>query len=171
MFAALVRSMERIERDLVQTMERKQAAAEQRAERLIKELQLEMTELERKRWEMEQLSHSEDHLHLLQVSKPTTEPSFLQLNAKLRNRPFHFLLHQRFPALCSTSTMTSCSDVFVHSDTCLGAVRRAVAHIEDQLQSFLKRLAFQGQFYPSYIDELGATLKLPLSQSQFRQEL
>lgn len=72
-FAALMRSMERIERDLVQMMERKQAAAEQRAERLIRELELEMTELERKRCEMERLSHTEDHLHLLQVGTDVPE--------------------------------------------------------------------------------------------------
>lgn len=154
-FAALMRSMERIERDLVQMMERKQAAAEQRAERLIRELELEMTELERKRCEMEQLSHTEDHLHLLQVRTDVPEPNtFLpSVERKVWNLLFHLNLHQRFPALCSTSAMTSCSDVFVHSDTCLGAVRRTVAHIEDQLQSFLKRLAFQGQFHPTYIDE------------------
>lgn len=66
-FAALMRSMEKIETELVQMIQRKQAAAEQRAERLIAELELEMTELERKRCEMEQLSDTEDHLHLLQV--------------------------------------------------------------------------------------------------------
>lgn len=72
-FAALMRSMEKIERELVQMIQRKQAAAEQRAERLIRELELEITELERRRGEMEQLSHTEDHLHLLQVrSRPRT---------------------------------------------------------------------------------------------------
>lgn len=65
--AALMRSVEKIERELVQMIHRKQAAAEQRAERLIAELELEMTELERKRCEMERLSDTEDHLHLLQV--------------------------------------------------------------------------------------------------------
>lgn len=45
----------------------KQEAAEQRAERLITHLELEITELERKRSEMEQLSQTEDHLNLLQV--------------------------------------------------------------------------------------------------------
>ncbi|TWW54851.1 Butyrophilin subfamily 3 member A1 [Takifugu flavidus] len=118
-FAALMRSMERIETELVQMIQRKQAAAEQRAERLIAELELEITELERKRCEMEQLSDTEDHLHLL----------------------------QRFPALCSTSVTTSCSDLVVHADTCLGAVRRAVADLEHQLQASLQRFSFQGRHY------------------------
>lgn len=84
-FAALMRSMEKIETDLVQMIQKKQAAAEQRAERLIKELELEITELERKRCEMEQLSRTEDHLHLLQVGSPPRthvdkQTTFLRLN-------------------------------------------------------------------------------------------
>lgn len=48
-------------------IQRKQAAAELRAARLITELEQEIAELERKRREMEELFHSDDHLHLLQV--------------------------------------------------------------------------------------------------------
>lgn len=69
-FSMLIRSMERIWNEVVETIQRKQAAAERRAERLIAELELEITELERKRSEMEHLSHTEDHLHLLQVRSP-----------------------------------------------------------------------------------------------------
>lgn len=69
-FSMLIHSMERIWNEVVATIQRKQAAAEQRAERLIAELELEITELERKRNEMEHLSHTEDHLHLLQVGSP-----------------------------------------------------------------------------------------------------
>lgn len=50
-------------------IERRQEAAELRAQRLISELQLEVTELESRRSEMQQLSNTEDHLHLLQVRK------------------------------------------------------------------------------------------------------
>ncbi|XP_042257288.1 E3 ubiquitin-protein ligase TRIM39 [Thunnus maccoyii] len=116
-FSALFRSLERTQAELVETIQRKQAAAEQRAERLITELQLEITELERRRSEMEQLSHTDDHLHLL----------------------------QRFPALSSPSTTKACSDIIVHSDTCLGTARRALANIEQQLQSALKKLSMQEQ--------------------------
>lgn len=66
-FTVLFQSMERSQAELMEMIQRKQAAAEQRAQRLITELQLDITELERKRMEMEQLSHTEDHLHLLQV--------------------------------------------------------------------------------------------------------
>ncbi|KAK5848544.1 hypothetical protein PBY51_006149 [Eleginops maclovinus] len=114
-YSTLLRSFERRQAELLEMIQRKQAAAEQRAERLITELQLELTELERKRSEMEQLSHSEDHLHIL----------------------------QRFPALSSPTSFRPCSDIVVHSHTCLGTVRGAVADIELQLQSALKKLSFQ----------------------------
>lgn len=52
---------------------------------------------------------------------------------------------QRFPALSSHSFVKSCSDIVVHSETCLGSLRRAVANVEQQLQSFLKKLSVQGQ--------------------------
>ncbi|XP_039679198.1 E3 ubiquitin-protein ligase TRIM39 isoform X1 [Perca fluviatilis] len=114
-FSTLLGSLERCQAELAEVIQRKQAAAEQRAERLITELELEITELERKRSEMEQLSHTEDHLHLL----------------------------QSFPALSFPPSAKACSDIIVHSDTCLGTVRRAVANIEEQLQSALKKLSTQ----------------------------
>uniref|UniRef100_A0A3B1IU36 Uncharacterized protein n=1 Tax=Astyanax mexicanus TaxID=7994 RepID=A0A3B1IU36_ASTMX len=58
-------------------MEEKQKAAERQAEELIKELEQEITELKRRDTELEQISHTEDHLHLLQVRVPL----FLNSNA------------------------------------------------------------------------------------------
>ncbi|XP_029311027.1 E3 ubiquitin-protein ligase TRIM39-like [Cottoperca gobio] len=113
--STLLRSLESLQEELVEMIKRKQEAAEQRAARLLTELELEITELEKKRSEMERLSHTEDHLHLL----------------------------QRFPALSSPPSAKSCSDIIVHSDTCLGTVRRAVANIEQQFQSALKELSIQ----------------------------
>uniref|UniRef100_A0A3Q3F367 E3 ubiquitin-protein ligase TRIM39-like n=1 Tax=Kryptolebias marmoratus TaxID=37003 RepID=A0A3Q3F367_KRYMA len=67
-------------------------------ERLIEDLELEITELQRRRSELEQLFHTEDHLHVVQVR--------------------------------------SCSDIFVHSDTCLGSIRRAVDDIRELLHYY-----------------------------------
>lgn len=63
--------MESKQAELVEMIERKQEAAELRAERLIAELELEITELESRRSEMKQLLQTEDHLHLLQVRSQT----------------------------------------------------------------------------------------------------
>uniref|UniRef100_A0A673G7U0 E3 ubiquitin-protein ligase TRIM39-like n=1 Tax=Sinocyclocheilus rhinocerous TaxID=307959 RepID=A0A673G7U0_9TELE len=68
LFTDLIHSIERCQSELLEVMEQKQTAAETQAEELIKELEQEITELKRRNTELEQLSHTEDHLHLLQVS-------------------------------------------------------------------------------------------------------
>uniref|UniRef100_A0A672RX07 E3 ubiquitin-protein ligase TRIM39-like n=1 Tax=Sinocyclocheilus grahami TaxID=75366 RepID=A0A672RX07_SINGR len=68
LFTSLICSIERCQSELLEVMEKKQKAAENQAGELIKELEQEITELERRNTELEQLSHTEDHLHLLQVS-------------------------------------------------------------------------------------------------------
>ncbi|XP_028998405.2 E3 ubiquitin-protein ligase TRIM39-like [Betta splendens] len=114
-FTLLFQSMERSQAELMAVIQRKQAAAEQRAQRLITELQLDISELKRKRKEMEQVSLTEDH--------------------------FHFL--QRFPALSFPHLAKASSHSPVYSDTCLGTVRQAVANVEEQLQLALKKLLAQ----------------------------
>ncbi|KAL6490934.1 hypothetical protein MHYP_G00012790 [Metynnis hypsauchen] len=67
LFTALIRLIQRSQAELLEVMEEKQNAAERQAEDLIKELEQEITELKRRDTELEQLSHTEDHLHLLQI--------------------------------------------------------------------------------------------------------
>ncbi|KAL6490886.1 hypothetical protein MHYP_G00012310 [Metynnis hypsauchen] len=66
-FTALICSIERSQAEVIEVMEEKQKAAERQAEVLIKELEQEITELKRRETKLEQLSHTEDHLHLLQI--------------------------------------------------------------------------------------------------------
>ncbi|XP_076849604.1 E3 ubiquitin-protein ligase TRIM39-like [Brachyhypopomus gauderio] len=73
-FTALVRSIERSQAELLQMMEEKQKAAERQAEGLIKDLEQEITELKRRDSELEQLSHTEDHIHLLQIYPTMNSP-------------------------------------------------------------------------------------------------
>ncbi|KAM4537477.1 E3 ubiquitin-protein ligase TRIM39-like [Odontesthes bonariensis] len=114
-FSALCRTMERSQVELVEMIQRKQAAAEQRAERFVAELEQEITELQKKSSEMEQLFHTEDHLHVV----------------------------QRFPAVHSAPSAKACSDIFVYSDACMGAMRRAMANVQKQLQSELTKLSIR----------------------------
>uniref|UniRef100_A0A4W4EGQ3 Uncharacterized protein n=1 Tax=Electrophorus electricus TaxID=8005 RepID=A0A4W4EGQ3_ELEEL len=69
-FGSLMCSITRNQAELLQVMEEKQKAAERQAEGLIKDLEQEITDLKRRDTELEQLSHTEDHIHLLQVSVP-----------------------------------------------------------------------------------------------------
>ncbi|XP_050952104.1 E3 ubiquitin-protein ligase TRIM39-like [Labeo rohita] len=78
LFTDLIRSIERCQSELLKMMEEQQKAAEKQAEDLIKELQQEITDLKRRNTELEQLSHTDDHLHLIQMfsslcSRPHTK--------------------------------------------------------------------------------------------------
>ncbi|KAL7873412.1 hypothetical protein AOLI_G00124830 [Acnodon oligacanthus] len=73
-FAALMRSIERSQAELLKVMEEKQSAAEMQAEDLIKELEQEIIELKRTDTELEQLSHTEDHLHVIQICSSLRSP-------------------------------------------------------------------------------------------------
>ncbi|XP_053538858.1 E3 ubiquitin-protein ligase TRIM39 isoform X2 [Ictalurus punctatus] len=66
-FTALIRSIERSQAELLKVMEEKQKAAEKQAEGRIKKLQKQISVLTRRDTELEQLSHTDDHLHLLQI--------------------------------------------------------------------------------------------------------
>ena len=65
-FTALKESVERGLANLIDTIKEKQRAREKQAEAFIKELKQEISELTKRRTEVEQLSCSEDQLHLLQ---------------------------------------------------------------------------------------------------------
>ncbi|XP_050957876.1 E3 ubiquitin-protein ligase TRIM39-like [Labeo rohita] len=78
LFTDLIRSIERCQSELLKMMEEQQKAAEKQAEDLIKELQQEITDLKRRNTELQQLSHTDDHLHLIQMfsslySRPHTK--------------------------------------------------------------------------------------------------
>ncbi|XP_067220459.1 E3 ubiquitin-protein ligase TRIM39-like [Chanodichthys erythropterus] len=75
LFTDLIRSIERCQSELLEMMEQKQKAAEKQAEELIKELQQEITELMKRDTELDELSHTEDHLHLLQIYPSLSRPA------------------------------------------------------------------------------------------------
>ncbi|XP_068459032.1 E3 ubiquitin-protein ligase TRIM21-like isoform X2 [Clinocottus analis] len=68
-FTAMKESVERSQAELIRTIKEKQRKTEKQAEGFIKELEQEICELKKRSTEVEQLSLSEDHLHLLQRSR------------------------------------------------------------------------------------------------------
>ncbi|KAL1260642.1 hypothetical protein QQF64_008469, partial [Cirrhinus molitorella] len=74
LFTFLMRSIERCQFEMLEMMEQKQKAAEKQADELINDLEQEITELKRRDTELEQLSHTEDHLHLLQIYPSLIRP-------------------------------------------------------------------------------------------------
>ncbi|XP_064782255.1 E3 ubiquitin-protein ligase TRIM39-like [Oncorhynchus masou masou] len=112
-FTALVRSIEKSQAELVEVIEEKQKAVERQAEGLIKDLEQEITELKRRSIDLKQLSQTEDHLQLL----------------------------QNFPSLVYKPPPTkNWSEISVHSDLCVGTVRRAVSQLEETLNKEMEKL-------------------------------
>ncbi|KAF5890907.1 E3 ubiquitin-protein ligase TRIM39-like isoform X1, partial [Clarias magur] len=111
-FSALIRCTERSQAELLQVMEEKQKAAERQAEEFIKDLEQEITELKRRNTELEQLSHTEDHLHLLQI----------------------------YPSLCSPPHTQDWTDVTINSRLSVATLRRALSQIQDALNEEMEKL-------------------------------
>uniref|UniRef100_A0A3B4UVK3 Uncharacterized protein n=1 Tax=Seriola dumerili TaxID=41447 RepID=A0A3B4UVK3_SERDU len=66
-FTALKESVERGQAEFIRTIKEKQRTREKQAEDFINELEQEISELKKRSSEVEQLSLSEDHLHLIQT--------------------------------------------------------------------------------------------------------
>ncbi|XP_067217845.1 E3 ubiquitin-protein ligase TRIM39-like [Chanodichthys erythropterus] len=92
--------------ELLEMMEEQQKAAEKQEEELIEELEQEITELKMRNTELEQLSHTEDHLHLLQI----------------------------YSSLCSSRNTRNWSEISVKTDESLEPLRRALTRLQDTLQ-------------------------------------
>ncbi|CAM4638863.1 unnamed protein product [Leuciscus chuanchicus] len=109
LFTDLIRSIERCQTELLEMMEEQQKAAEKQEEELIEELEQEITELKMRNTELEQLSHTEDHLHLL----------------------------QSYSSLCSSRNTRNWSEISVKIDESLETLRRALTKLQDSLQEKL----------------------------------
>ncbi|KAI4890825.1 hypothetical protein NFI96_009097, partial [Prochilodus magdalenae] len=111
-FRALVRCIEKSQAELLELMEEKQKAAERQAEELIEELEQEITELKRRDTELEQLSHTEDHLHLLQV----------------------------YPSLCRPPPTKDWTDLRINTPLSVESLRRALSQLQEELSKEKKKL-------------------------------
>ncbi|KAJ8376917.1 hypothetical protein SKAU_G00074970 [Synaphobranchus kaupii] len=73
-FTELIRSIERRRSEMKELIRDQEKAAVSRAEGLLERLEQEIAELRRRDAELEQLSHTEDHIHFLQSSKSLCVP-------------------------------------------------------------------------------------------------
>ncbi|XP_017331177.1 E3 ubiquitin-protein ligase TRIM39 [Ictalurus punctatus] len=108
-FTALIRSIERSQAELLEVMEEKQKAAEKQAEGLIKELEEEIDELKRRDTELEQLSHTDDHLHLLQI----------------------------YPSLCIAPHTKNWTEIRINTELSVEALRTALSQLQKTLNEKL----------------------------------
>ncbi|KAK7139508.1 hypothetical protein R3I93_016598 [Phoxinus phoxinus] len=109
LFTDLILCIERCQTELLEMMEEQQKAAEEQEEELIEELEQEITELKMRNTELEQLSHTEDHLQLLQI----------------------------YSSLCSSRDTRNWSEISVKTEESLETLRRALTKLQDSLQEKL----------------------------------
>ncbi|XP_040891349.1 E3 ubiquitin-protein ligase TRIM21-like [Toxotes jaculatrix] len=111
-FTALMESVQRSLNKLIEEMEEKQKSTEKQAEGFITELEQEIWELKKRSSEVEQLSLSEDHLHLL----------------------------QNFTSLKAAPPTKDWTEVRVRPPSYEGTVVKAVAQLEETLSQDMKKL-------------------------------
>ncbi|XP_073331677.1 E3 ubiquitin-protein ligase TRIM21-like [Pagrus major] len=112
-FTMVTSTLERNQTLLIDEIEKKQEAAERKADELLEELGQEISELQRRRSELQQLEHTEDPLHLIR-----TVPS---LSAQLSTRDW--------------------TNVRVDSNNCIGTVRRAFSKAVDLCHELENKLS------------------------------
>ncbi|KAK3546735.1 hypothetical protein QTP70_033532, partial [Hemibagrus guttatus] len=128
-FNNLMRCIERNQAELLKMMEKKQKAVERQAEEFVKELEQEITELKRRNTELEQLSHTEDHLHLLQVRVLL----FLNSNAA----------HDRtaiYPSLCRPPHTQHWTRITNNTHLSVETLYRALSQLQETLREEIKKL-------------------------------
>ncbi|XP_039464954.1 E3 ubiquitin-protein ligase TRIM39-like [Oreochromis aureus] len=129
-FTALMESVERRLKELMKEIEDKQETTEKQAEGLIKDLEQEISELMERSSEVEQLSRSEDHLHLLQ--------SFSSLKAAPPTKDW--------------------TEVRVHPPSYEGTVGRAVAQLEETVWKPMKKKLLEAELQRVQQYEVDVTL-------------
>ncbi|KAM7008843.1 E3 ubiquitin-protein ligase TRIM39-like [Tautogolabrus adspersus] len=111
-FIALKESVERGQAEFIDTIEKKLKTTEKQAEAFIKELEQEICELMKRSTDVQQLSRSEDHLHLI----------------------------QRVQSVNSAPPTKDWTDVNVCQPLYERTVRKAVAQLEETLSEDMKKL-------------------------------
>nr|XP_033941516.1 E3 ubiquitin-protein ligase TRIM69-like isoform X2 [Pseudochaenichthys georgianus] len=129
-FTALKESVERSQAELIDTIKEKQRETEEQAEGFIKELEQEVSELKKRSSEVEQLSRSEDQLHLLQ--------SLTSLNAAPPTKNW--------------------TEVRVRPPSYEGTVGRAVTQLEETLRKQMKKLLSEVELKRVQQSEVEVTL-------------
>ncbi|XP_029605167.1 tripartite motif-containing protein 16-like [Salmo trutta] len=109
-FTELIRSIERRSSEVKELIRAQENAQVSQAEGLLEQLKQEIAELRKRSTELEQLSHTEDHIHFL----------------------------QSYQSLSSISVSSDLPSIVVHPLQYFGDVRKTVSELREKLEDFLK---------------------------------
>ncbi|XP_055770192.1 tripartite motif-containing protein 16-like [Salvelinus fontinalis] len=109
-FTELIRSIERRSSEVKELIRAQEKAQVNQAERLLEQLKQEIAELRKRSTELEQLSHTEDHIHFL----------------------------QSYQSLSSISVSSDLPSIIVRPLQYFGDVSKTVSELREKLEDFLK---------------------------------
>ncbi|XP_041705580.1 tripartite motif-containing protein 16-like [Coregonus clupeaformis] len=109
-FTELIRSIERRRSEVKELIRAQEKAQVSQAEGLLEQLEQEIAELRKRSTELEQLSHTEDHIHFL----------------------------QSYQSLSSTSVSSDLPSIVVHPLQYFGDVSKTVSELREKLEDVLK---------------------------------
>ncbi|XP_041112288.1 E3 ubiquitin-protein ligase TRIM39-like isoform X2 [Polyodon spathula] len=110
-FTELIRSIKKIQTDVIELIGANEKAAVNQAEGRMKKLEQEIAELRRRNTALKQLSETEDHIHFL----------------------------QNFQSLCAPPEAGDLPSISVNTDISFGAVRKALSELKHFIEDFCKR--------------------------------
>ncbi|XP_064816328.1 tripartite motif-containing protein 16-like [Oncorhynchus masou masou] len=117
-FTELIRSIERRSSEVKELIRAQEKAQVSQAEGLLEQLKQEIAELRKRSTELEQLSHTEDHIHFLQR--------------------YQSLSLQRYQSLSSISVSSDLPSIVVRPLQSFGDVSQTVSELREKLEDFLK---------------------------------
>ncbi|XP_007257541.3 tripartite motif-containing protein 16-like protein isoform X1 [Astyanax mexicanus] len=109
-FTELIRSIEKKRSEVTELIRDQEKAELSGAEELLEKLQQEMADLKRRHTELEQLSHTEDHIHFL----------------------------QSFQSLCVSSGSDDSPSITVHQHPSFDGVRKSLSELKERLEEFCR---------------------------------
>ncbi|XP_036437027.1 tripartite motif-containing protein 16-like protein [Colossoma macropomum] len=110
-FTELIRSIEKKRSEVTELIRAQEEAELSGAEELLEQLKQEIADLKRRDTELEQLSHTEDHIHFL----------------------------QSFQSLCVSSGSEDSPSITVHQHPSFDGVRKSLSDLKERLEEFCKQ--------------------------------
>ncbi|XP_064818618.1 tripartite motif-containing protein 16-like isoform X2 [Oncorhynchus masou masou] len=127
-FTELIRSIERRNSEVKELIRAQEKAQVSQAEGLLEQLKQEIAELRKRSTELEQLSHTEDHIHFLQRYQSLSLSRVVSLSLSL----------QRYQSLSSISVSSDLPSIVVRPLQYFGDVSQTVSELREKLEDFLK---------------------------------
>lgn len=129
--------MERKYNEVKEMIRSHEKATVTRGEILLDRMEEEITLLRKKHNDLDKLSHTDDHIHFLQVMTDPSDGGRLQM--RLLSNPFHLsIIHQGWQSLSGPSGYEDLNNISVAPYYSFDATKRAIASLKIQVEETSK---------------------------------